>query len=73
VSARPYFTFTVVVESQAVAAVRKLAPVTKTATYLPRWAEVSLKVLRVAPEIFLQVDGTVLRWTVTAFVQAYHW
>jgi hypothetical protein len=63
----------VVFESQAVAVVPKLVPVTSTATYLLRWAEVSLNVLRVAPVIAVQVDGTVLRAAVTALVQAYHW
>jgi hypothetical protein len=32
-----------------------------------------LKVLRVAPVIFLQVEGTVVRAADTAFVQEYHW
>jgi hypothetical protein len=32
VSARPYFTFVVVVESQVVAVVRRLVPFTSTAT-----------------------------------------
>ena len=73
VRARPYLTFAVVFESQVVATVRRLVPVTYTATYLPRWADVSLKVLRVAPVIFLQVDGTVARAADTAEVQAYHW
>jgi hypothetical protein len=63
----------VVFESQVVAVVPKLVPVTNTATYLPRCADVSLKVLRVAPVIFLQVDGTVVRAVDTAVVQAYHW
>jgi hypothetical protein len=62
----------VVFESQLVAVVRRLFPVTKTATYLPRWADVSLKVLRVAPAIFLQVDGTVALAAETTVVQAYH-
>ena len=70
---RRYRTFAVVFESQVVAVVRRLVPVTSTATYLPRCAVVSLKVLRVAPEIFTQVDGTVDRAIVTALVQAYHW
>ena len=69
---RCYLIFTVVFESQVVAVVRRLVPVTNTATCLPRCADVSLKVLRVAPVIFLQVDGTVLRAAVTAVVQAYH-
>ena len=68
-----YFTFVVVFESQVVAVVRRLVPFTNTATYLPRWADVSLNVLRVAPVIFLQVDGTVVRGAETAVVQAYHW
>jgi len=68
-----YFTLAVVFESQAVAVVPALLPVTSTATYLPRCADVSLKVLRVAPEIVTQVDGTVERAIVTALVQAYHW
>jgi hypothetical protein len=63
----------VVFESQEVAAVRRLVPVTNTATYLPRWAEVSFKVVRVAPVIFVQVAGTVARADETAVVQAYHW
>jgi hypothetical protein len=63
----------VVFESQVVAVVRRLVPDTSTATYLPRCADVSLKVLRVAPVILLQVDGTVLRAAVTALVQTYHW
>jgi hypothetical protein len=68
-----YLTFAVVFESQVVAVVRRLVPVTSTATYLPRCADVSLKVLRVAPVIFLQVEGTVARTAVTARVQTYHW
>jgi hypothetical protein len=68
-----YLTLEVVFESQVVAVVPKLVPVTRTATYLLRWAEVILKVLRVAPVIAVQVDGTVLRATVTALVQTYHW
>ena len=40
--ARRYLTFAVVFESQVVAVVRRLVPVTSTATYLPRWDEVSL-------------------------------
>jgi hypothetical protein len=67
-----YLTVLVVFESQLVAVVRRLFPVTKTATYLPRWADVSLKVLRVAPAIFLQVDGTVALAAETTVVQAYH-
>ena len=63
----------VVFESQAVAVVPVLLPVTSTATYLPRCVDVGLKVLRVAPEIFTQVDGTVDCAIVTALVQAYHW
>ena len=39
---RCYFTFAVVFESQVVAVVRRLVPVTSTATYLPRCAAVSL-------------------------------
>jgi len=39
---RCYLTFAVVFESQVVAVVRRLVPVTSTATYLPRCAEVSL-------------------------------
>ena len=68
-----YLTFAVVFASQVVVAVRKLVPFTSTVTNFPRWADVSLKVLRVAPVIFLQVDGTVARTAVTARVQAYHW
>jgi hypothetical protein len=68
-----YLTLVVVFESQMVAVVPRLVPVTRTATYLLRWAEVSLNVLRVAPVIAVQVDGTVLRAAVTALVQAYHW
>ena len=67
-----YLTFAVVFESHEVVAVRRLVPFTKTATYFPRWAEVSLKVLRVAPVIFLQVAGTVERAAETVEVQAYH-
>jgi len=63
----------VVLESQLVDVVPRLVPVTSTATYLPRCADVILKVPRVAPVIFLQVDGTVLRAAVTVLVQAYHW
>jgi len=59
--AGPYFTFVVVFESHVVAVVRRLVPFTSTATYLPCWADVSLNVLRVAPVIFLQIDGTVMR------------
>ena len=70
---RCYLIFTVAFESQEVDVVPRLVPVTSTATYLPRCADVSLKVLRVAPVIFLQVDGTVLRAAVTALVHAYHW
>jgi len=70
---RRYRIFVAVFESQAVAVVPKLVPVTNTATNLLRCFEVSLKVLRVAPVIRLQVDGTVVRATVTALVQAYHW
>ena len=62
-----------VFESQVVAVVRRLVPFTNTATYFPRCADVSLKVLRVAPVILLQVDGTVVRTAVTARVQEYHW
>ena len=40
--ARCYLIVAVVFESQVVAAVRRLVPVTSTATYLPRWADVSL-------------------------------
>ena len=40
--ARRYLIFAVVFESQVVAVVRRLVPVTNTATYLPRWADVSL-------------------------------
>ena len=69
----PYFTFVVVTDNHGVAAVRRLFPVTNTATNLPRWAEVSLKVLLVAPVIFLQVAGTVELAAETALVQAYHW
>jgi hypothetical protein len=72
VSARPYLTFVVVVESQVVAGVRWLVPVTSTATYLPRWAEVSLNVLFVARLILVQVRGTVALATETALVQEYH-
>ena len=68
-----YRTFAVVFESQVVAVVRRLVPFTNTATYLPRWADVSLKVLRVAPVIFVQVVGTVARAADTTVVQAYHW
>ena len=68
-----YLTLEAVFESQVVAVVPKLVPVTSTATYLLRWVEVSLKVLRVAPAITVQVDGTVLWAAVTALVQAYHW
>jgi hypothetical protein len=39
---RRYLTFEVVFESQVVAVVRRLVPVTSTATYLPRCADVSL-------------------------------
>jgi uncharacterized membrane protein len=63
----------VVFESQAVAVVPALLPVTSTATYLSRSVDVGLKVLRVAPEIFAQVDGIVVLAAVTAPVQAYHW
>ena len=69
---RRYLTFAVVFESQVVAVVPKLVPFTNTATYLPRWVDVSLKVLLVAPVIFLQVVGTVVRAADTAVVQAYH-
>jgi len=41
--------------------------------YLPRWAEVSFRVLDVAPVIFLHVTGTVALAADTAVVQAYHW
>jgi hypothetical protein len=68
-----YLTFAVVFASQVVVAVRKLVPFTSTVTNFPRWADVSLKVLRVAPVILLHVDGTVVRAAVTARVQAYHW
>ena len=68
-----YLILLVVFESQVVAVVPALVPVTRTVTYLARCADVSLKVLRVAPVIFLQVDGTEVRTAVTAFVQAYHW
>ena len=37
-----YLTVAVVFESQVVAVVRRLVPVTNTATYFPRWADVSL-------------------------------
>jgi hypothetical protein len=39
---RCYLIFVVVFESQAVAVVRRLVPVTSTATYLPRCADVTL-------------------------------
>jgi hypothetical protein len=39
---RRYLIFAVVFESQVVAVVRRLVPVTSTATYFPRWAAVSL-------------------------------
>jgi hypothetical protein len=39
---RRYLIFAVVFESQVVAVVRRLVPVTSTATYLPRCAEVTL-------------------------------
>jgi hypothetical protein len=39
---RCYLILAVVFDSQAVAVVRRLVPVTSTATYLPRCAEVSL-------------------------------
>lgn len=66
-----YFTLPVVAVSQVVAVVPKLVPVTSTATYLPRCADVSLKVLFVAPVILLQVEGTVTRAGL-AEVQEYH-
>ena len=50
---RCYLTFVVVFESQVVAAVPRLVPVTSTATYLPRCFDFSLKVLPVAPLIFV--------------------
>ena len=65
-------TAAVVFESQVVAVVRRLVPFTNTATYLPRWVDVSLKVLLVAPVIFVQVVGTLVRAADTAVVQAYH-
>ena len=68
-----HLTLAVVFESQVVAVVPALVPVTRTATYLFRCATVNLKVLRVAPTIAVQVEGTVLRAAVTALVQAYHW
>ena len=68
-----YLTLAVVFESQVVAVVPTLVPVTRTATYLFRCAVVNLKVLRVAPAIAVQVDGADVRVEVTAFVQAYHW
>ncbi len=67
-----YLIFAVVFASQVVVAVRTLVPFTSTVTNFPRWAAVSLKVLRVAPVILLHVDGTVVRAAVTARVQAYH-
>ena len=70
---RCYFTFVVVFESQVVAKAPTLVPVTRTATYLPRCADFSLKVLLVAPVIFLQVDGTAARAAEIVLVQAYHW
>ncbi len=39
---RCYLILAVVFDSQAVAVVRRLVPVTSTATYLPRCAEVTL-------------------------------
>lgn len=62
-----------VVESQDVAVVRRLVPFTSTATYLFLWDAVSLKVLLVAPVIFVHVAGTVERAADTVVVQAYHW
>jgi hypothetical protein len=41
--------------------------------YLPFWAFLSFSVLFVAPDIFLQVLGTVDRAEETAFEQEYHW
>ena len=69
---RRYLIFVAVLESQVVAKAPTLVPVTRTATNLLRCFEVSLKVLRVAPGIRLQVDGTSVRAAETALVQAYH-
>ena len=71
-AALPYLTFGVVADSHEVAAVRRLVPSTSTATYLPRWGDLSLKVLLFAPMIFLHVAGTIERAAETTTVQAYH-
>ena len=69
----PYFTFAVAFESQVVAVVPRLVPVTNTATYLLRCFDFSLKVLPVAPAIFLHLDlSTFVRAAETFLVQAYH-
>ena len=70
---RRYLTLNVVMESQAVALVPMLVPVTNTAIRVPRCVAVSLKVLEMAPLISVQDPGTVDVGVVTGFEQAYHW
>ena len=62
----------VVLDSQRVAEVLVLTPVTSTAMYLPFCAELSLKRDRVALLITRQVPGMLCVACVTFAVQAYH-
>ena len=68
-----YLTLAVVTESHAVAAVRALVPVTRTATHFCLCADVNFNVSVVAFLIFVQVAGTVERATLIARLQTYHW
>lgn len=72
-SKNAYLTLARAFDSQTLAAVPTLAPLMSTAINFPRWAEVTLNVLRVAPEIFLHVDGTEVRAAAIALEHEYHW
>ena len=61
-----------VLDSQRVATVPVLFPVTCTAMYLPFWAEVSFKVVREAPFMARQLFGTFWVGLATLAVHAYH-